>query len=212
MIVYLTENNINDKPYVGIDSIDRPWYYGSGYRINCAIEKYGKGNFVKHTLRKCNSIDELYYWEKYFIKLLKTRADVEGHYGYNLTDGGEGVSGRIWIDEEKAKRSKKYEGSGNPYYGKKHSLEARKKMTEAWIERRKKVISDETRKKMSSAAAGKNNPMYGKDCSEIVKKGWETRRKNGNDKPTPTERKNRSDAAKKVWAKRKRVRNDKTTS
>ena len=45
--------------------------------------------------------------------------------------------------------------------GKKMSESAKRKMRDAWIERRKRGVSEETRKKLSKAFSGKNHPLYG---------------------------------------------------
>ena len=59
----------------------------------------------------------------------------------------------------------------NPMYGKKHSDESKKKMSEA---KKGKKLSEETRNKMSEAHkgkhAGENNSMYGKHHTEESKK------------------------------------------
>ena len=83
-------------------------------------------------------------------------------FGYNMTPGGDG-----------------YSGQDNPWYGKHHTEESKKKMSKARkgvpkseetkikigkaLEGRK--FSDETRRKMSENHAdfsGENNPMYGR--------------------------------------------------
>ena len=75
-------------------------------------------------------------------------------------------------------------GTNNPMYGRNHSEEAKKKMSEASKrinlsdETRKKMSesrkgkkrSEETRKRMSEANKGKNNPMYGRKFSEEHRK------------------------------------------
>lgn len=66
-------------------------------------------------------------------------------------------------------------GSNNPFYGKKHSEESRKKMSDAKKGRipwnKGKKASEESRKKMSEAKKGKPSSFKGKKMSE------ETRRK-----------------------------------
>ncbi len=59
MVVYLIENLINGKKYVGMDSKNNPKYLGSGTLIVKAIKKYGRENFKKHILEECSSIEEL---------------------------------------------------------------------------------------------------------------------------------------------------------
>lgn len=102
--------------------------------------------------------------EKYLIRLYNTR---EYKYGYNCTDGGEGATGLIMSDEAKEKLSKKTKerlqdktnhpmygihryGEDNPFYGKHHTEEAKKKMSEA----------------ATGLYTGEKNPMYGKHHTE----------------------------------------------
>lgn len=54
------------------------------------------------------------------------------------------------------KKSKAQSGKNNPMYGKHHTEEARRKMSES-----KRNLSDETREKYRQANLGKNNPNYG---------------------------------------------------
>ena len=55
MIIYKTTNLINNKIYIGQDSRNNPYYYGSGTIITLAIKKYGKNNFKKEILETCNN-------------------------------------------------------------------------------------------------------------------------------------------------------------
>lgn len=49
----------------------------------------------------------------------------------NMTDGGDGVSGHIYTENQRKEISFRMKGSGNPMYGKKHTPEARKMMSDA---------------------------------------------------------------------------------
>ena len=85
MIVYLITNQINDKKYIGQSIHDDPEYFGSGILINKAINKYGRDNFKKVILCRCEDESELNKKEIYFISKLHTlRPD-----GYNLDPGGQ---------------------------------------------------------------------------------------------------------------------------
>ena len=69
-IIYLTENNVNNKKYVWLhvtDNIDDN-YLGSGVIIKKAIRKYGKKAFIKSV------IDILYF---IYSNLLMSKMDIE---------------------------------------------------------------------------------------------------------------------------------------
>jgi group I intron endonuclease len=57
-------------------------------------------------------------------------------------------------------------GENNPFFGKKHTEETRKKMSESHIGKKQ---SEETRKKKSESSSGKNNPNFGIEMSEDQK-------------------------------------------
>lgn len=89
---------------------------------------------------------------------------------YNLCIAPMGFcnSGRTLSDATKKKMSVAHSGDKHHMYGKKHSIESRKKMSEAAMGRNP---SEETRKKNSIAKSGEKHPMYGKKHSaETLKK------------------------------------------
>jgi group I intron endonuclease len=131
MIIYRTTNLITGKIYVGKDCHNNPSYLGSGIVIRAAISKYGRNNFRKETLEVCD-LSNINDRERHWIKKLDSR---NPNIGYNIAPGGDGAGF----------------GPDNILYGKHHSDETRKKMSEAW---RGRVISDETRHKMSMAHVG----------------------------------------------------------
>jgi len=51
--------------------------------------------------------------------------------GYNATTGGYGRAGNPLGEKSRKKLSKKYTGDGNPFYGKAHSDETKRKMSES---------------------------------------------------------------------------------
>ena len=86
-LIYLTINLINQKIYVGQSTINKLSYVGSGSAIRKAIKKYGKSNFNKVILRNnITCLEELNFWESYYIKLLKSNSS---KIGYNITLGGD---------------------------------------------------------------------------------------------------------------------------
>ena len=169
-VIYLRTNKINGKKYVGqatnLKVRQRDWncltqpYAGTA--INAARAKYGLDAFDFEILKECDD-DELDYWEKYYIKELNTKAP----YGYNLTDGGEGMTGYTHSEETRKKISKAKKG-------KKQSEVTKKKRSEAL-----KGIksSEETKKKMSEAQKGEKNNMYGKHHTDEAKKKMSEKQK-----------------------------------
>ena len=118
-----------------------------------AIQTYGWENFgheiigyVEAPTLKQLALD-LDEWEIYYI------AKYDSFYnGFNGTTGGQG--GYIVSDDTRIKLSEarkgKYNGENNPFYGRSHS--------------------NETRKKLSQRLSGDGNPNYGKQKSDETKK------------------------------------------
>lgn len=89
--VYVIQNNINNKYYVGITtrSVKKRWgvhkrVTGVKSLINKAIIKYGEENFTVTTICKTN-LEFALFLEKKFIRELNSF----GEGGYNCTEGGE---------------------------------------------------------------------------------------------------------------------------
>ena len=135
--IYMTKNNINGKLYIGQHTrtmnpkdIDDSWYLGSGDDLHIAIAKYGEENFTREIIYECESKSELDYMEKVFINYYNA---VKNENFYNIAGGGQGVGS----------------GENHPMYGKHHTAEAKRKISEAM--------------------SGENNPMYGKNHSDETK-------------------------------------------
>jgi group I intron endonuclease len=153
MIIYKTVNAINGKFYIGQDSNNNPEYYGSGTAFKLALKKYGRENFIKEVIEVCSTQEELNEREKYWIK--ETKA-IE--LGYNLAEGGFGVSNMSDEIKQKISKSKK---------GKKLSEETRKKMGKSF---RGRNHTEETKRKLSEINKGKKlSPEHRKKLSESHK-------------------------------------------
>jgi group I intron endonuclease len=153
MIIYKTTNLINGKFYIGQDSNNNSDYLGSGTAFKLSLKKYGKENFIKETLEVCSTQEHLNEKEKYWIK--ETKA-IE--LGYNLAEGGFGVSNMSDEIKQKISKSKK---------GKKLSDETRKKMSKA---SKGKKHTEETKRKLSEINKGKKlSPEHIKKLSESHK-------------------------------------------
>ena len=144
-----------------LSSNDDIRYVGRTFNVNKRFrqhinESYKNNTHKSNWIRKVKNInieivdvcDESNYsfWEQHYISLYRS-------WGFNLlnmTIGGEGVSGYKYTKEDRLKRSIKMLGDKNHFYGKKHTLESRK------------IISEVDR-------YGEKNAMYGKKHKEISK-------------------------------------------
>lgn len=105
------------KPYnLKTNSLKNNWLkhiIGLGlYPIMEVLEKCDKSNWEERER----------YWISYYKEL--------GFELKNMTNGGEGIDGATMSDSFKLNLSKKRKGKNNPYYGKKHSKEIIKKISE----------------------------------------------------------------------------------
>ena len=198
--IYLISNLENNKKYVGLTkfSITERFYQHTkrGFILTEAIKKYGEDKFFIELIEEVDTAGRAYELEQYYIKEYNTKVP----YGYNLTDGGDGIFGWEVTEEyrqecsERVKQLHKEKKVG--MYGKNHSDETKRKMSVAskgkskpWLIGRKlspesieklrqinlgRVLSDETKKKISENhhdVNGENNPMYGKKHSpETIEK------------------------------------------
>lgn len=182
--IYILTNTVNGKQYVGKDSClpSRINQHLRGQTPNCpaihnAIKKYGNETFSVEIIQYPDISEEaLNAVEHWKIRQFHTLSP----NGYNLTEGGEGVFNpsleiRQKISEaNKGKNHWMYGKSSedHPMYGKKHSDEAKKKISENnAMKNRPEVrqkhsetmkgrkLSEGHRRKISEAMKGENNPM-----------------------------------------------------
>lgn len=135
MIIYKTTNLINGKFYIGKDSKNDPNYLGSGYILKRSIKKYGRENFKKEILEKCNSEEHLNERERFWIAELKCR---ERSDCYNIGaggDGGDNITYHPKRDDFIEKMKSVTGGEKNGMYGKKHKVESMVKLKEKAIDR-----------------------------------------------------------------------------
>lgn len=146
MVIYKVTNLINNKIYIGKTSVPlterkRRHLYDAErnqhrYGFHAAIRRYGSENFVWEIIDWGLSAESLVTLEKHYIKLFNCRPP----HGYNLTEGGEGCSGRIMG----AVQRKKMCGEGNPNFGNRWDF--------------RKNLSEETKLKILKSL-GANNEM-----------------------------------------------------
>ena len=181
--VYITTNKVNNRKYVGqhkgkFDSR----YYGSGLIISQALTKYGVENFEVQMLECCETRLELNECEKKWISYFNA---VENEQFYNIAKGGEGghtiagyndeqkqryhdnmskaLKGRVFSEEHKRKISKSLKnaslkrcGENNPFYGKTHSEETKRRIAEKSSRNKLgKKLTEEHKKKISESHKGK---------------------------------------------------------
>jgi len=175
-LIYLIENNITGKKYIGKHSTNNidDSYFGGGVYLKRSIKKYGISNFSKKIIEFCDKSD-LNKKEIYWISKMNTK----NPNGYNLTNGGDGGDTYSLLNETQKNKFK--EKSSRINKGKKFSEEIKQKMKkpkseshkqklkgpkseehkrrmkEAWIERRKNPVSEETREKIGNVRKGQKH-------------------------------------------------------
>ena len=161
--IYCIENIINGKKYIGKgkNAEKRMWEsHKKCSAINSALKKYGNNYFKRYIIEYCE-LEKLTERERYYIKEWNTKAP----NGYNLTDGGEGVSGYVPSEATRKLKSMLQSGEKNPFYGKHHSSESKKLISLAISGKNNGNYgthnSDTQKKNSSIRMSGKNNPMFG---------------------------------------------------
>ena len=161
-LVYLHINKINGKVYVGITHHVNPykrWGYSGQKYTHCrkflnAIKKYGWDNFI-HLVICRTSKDRAITLERTLIAHYKRL-----NLSYNIADGGEGAEA---ISEETHEKLKEIKSKNPPMLGKHHTLEARKRISEAG---KKRVYTKEQKIQLAKVAA--------KGRETMKKNGWES--------------------------------------
>lgn len=142
--VYMHENRVNGKKYIGITS-QKPtnrWANGRGYKrcpfFYAAIEKYGWDCFKHEILYTGLEQGEA---EKLEIELIAKYETQNQEKGYNLSSGGSVNAGFHRTDEFKKKlsetRKMRYSGKNHNMYGTHPSEETKMKIRNAQIGRPK---------------------------------------------------------------------------
>jgi group I intron endonuclease len=147
MVVYITENLINGKKYIGKDSKNNSKYLGSGKLLLEDIKIYGRENFKKTIIEYCDNDENLSIKESFWIREYNA---LESNEFYNLVDFSAG-----WNLEKLGKE--KYDYVSN-------------KISNSLINHPKPWLSkNQPRKdKLSNANKGKPKPQgFGENISKI---------------------------------------------
>ena len=116
--IYVIHNLLNNKIYVGRTNQPKlRWYRHRsasagqkstrGCYVHRAMAKYGLENFTYTVIQRLHLFKECSAAEIYWVKYYQSR---NPEFGYNLTDGGEGVVGHIVSEVTKQKMREKATG------------------------------------------------------------------------------------------------------
>jgi group I intron endonuclease len=144
--IYILQNNVNFKIYIGKTNDPNKRYkehlyitnsntYNNKHLLHKAISKYNIDNFSFQIIEEHEIEQDCLEAEKFWIEFFRSDVNRFGNdYGYNLTAGGEGISGL------------------------KHSQETKDKVSKA---NKGRIFSSITKQKMSRSHTGKPSPMLG---------------------------------------------------
>ncbi len=168
--IYIIQNLLNNKLYVGqTNNLKRriknhrcdtkTHKYNS--LLHAAIRKYGWNNFKVIEIEQWETLADINEAEKFWIEFFRTNINKFGlDYGYNLTEGGEGVPGRK--PSVKTIESLRQRSIGNNWGSKVvHTDEFKAQIGKRY---KGKKLSDEHKKKVSitrkekGIAKGSKNP------------------------------------------------------
>jgi hypothetical protein len=164
MVIYKTTNLVNGRQYIGKDTRNKPSYFGSGLLLKKAIQKYGKENFKKEIIEVCSSQEELIEREEYWLNYYDAGNNPMFYNIHNHSNGAPSGTkhpfyGKKHSNETLKKLSELQSGENHHFYGKNLSDDHKKRISKT---KTGKSISYEIRKKISKSNTGKNNSMYGK--------------------------------------------------
>jgi len=175
-IIYLTTNLVNNKKYIGVDTKNNKYYFGSGTIIKQALKKYGKNNFTKEILETNEDKKYIFEREKYWIDYYDA---INSEDFYNLSYGGKGGNmlnneksiekWKIGIQKSidttiKIRKNKTYE----EIYGERANEEKEKRKKYGFKK------SEETLKKISKKLKGNIpwNKGLTKNTDDRIKSSW----------------------------------------
>jgi group I intron endonuclease len=148
MIIYKATNKNNQKVYIGLTIRELPVRIIEhkhkmklyDYYFYKALRCHGFDSFTWEVIDKADNFDELKEKESHWISFYKSNIN---KFGYNSTEGGEGMIGFKHSEESKRKTSESLKKRGYAHW-------------------KGKKLSDKHRENIRKATTGKNNPSYGK--------------------------------------------------
>jgi group I intron endonuclease len=178
--LYKITNLLNNKVYIGqsYSEIERWRQHKYAARskprqyIDCAIKKYGEEHFTYEVIAMSLTQENCHLTE---IELIKQYNSRDRRFGYNVSAGGDevwnkGLSkenhpfyGKHHSDESRKKISEALSGEKHHLYGKHHSNETLQKMSDIKTD---KIFSEEHKSNISKSKSGENNPWFGITRSE----------------------------------------------
>ena len=175
MIIYKIQNKINGKIYIGQTkySVGKRIvnHFKQRYPIGAALRKYGLQSFEVTIIDSAESLEIINEKEKYWIKNLGSKQPK----GYNIADGGGGVTGVIQSEESNQKRSLKLKGRPSPMKGRTSAMKG-KQMTEEQKAPMRKPKGEQGRKNMSDKAKqvyAEGRGSFNKINGKGNKYGWQ---------------------------------------
>jgi group I intron endonuclease len=195
--IYIVTNKFNGKQYVGISKkLKRRWQEhlaanGSAPALHSALKKYGKDAFVFSHICDAFDFEAACNLERMLIQQHNTKTP----YGYNLTDGGEGVAGRPMTEEDKEVRriaTKAFVNSLSPEdrssmfgtKGRKFTPEQIEKIRASNIGKNLgKKHSEETRQKMSAVHKDRPRKPMSEETKEKIRQALLGRKMPESEKP-----------------------------
>jgi len=149
MIIYMARNRTNGKVYIGQTSVslsgrrgdhrNKALKYGSRAALHTAIREFGFNCFEWKILEHLSPKEDANQHERDWIEKYRS---TDSQYGYNNTNGGnnsfeftedvkkkigEAGKGRKPTEAQRRAASIRMRGSGNPFFGKHHTEEAKEK-------------------------------------------------------------------------------------
>lgn len=158
--VYQTTNTVNGKIYIGVHKTENPndAYIGSGKILKQAVKLYGKSSFVKQVLFVFDDINDAYLKEAELVNEEFVKRDDT----YNVVCGGS-----VSTDRDPTKPRKVLRGKDHPNYGKRHTDEHRRNISNKL---RGRPRSREAIEKFSEKMKGRVSPMKGKRLTDEDKR------------------------------------------